>query len=294
MATTEQPDFNETYNGLLGIFKREIIDFKSLNFWRALFSEFVGTFIACFYTISFGLYDPDNEKLPDSIVLAVGTSFIVAALGNTLANVSGGHINPSVSLGFLVDGQITVLRFIFYSISQCSASVVAVLLVKKLTPQDLHGNLGLHIPGSDVTPVQALLVEFLITFVLLFGTFAFIDKNRTDVTSPAALYVGLIAGANTLCARRISGGCMNPARNFGPAIVTGKMSQQWIYWVGCLLGAVAGTMTYTQLFSAKVISSNTVAMCRRRPTVCEQAKTDAELEKLINTRQRVVNRSLNI
>ncbi|KAH3701580.1 hypothetical protein DPMN_076568 [Dreissena polymorpha] len=200
MAITEQEGENYTLKGNKGLFQREVKDIQSLNFWRAFFAEFIGTFIACFYTISYGRHNPAVEQPTDLFVLAVGTAFIIAALINTLANVSGGHINPALSIGFLAAGQITVLRFIFYVLSQCSASVAAVLVLKTLTPLEKHGDIGLILPGNDVTSVQALIVEFLITFTLLFGTFAFIDENRTDGTSPAPLFVGFIVAANILCA----------------------------------------------------------------------------------------------
>lgn len=180
--------------------QRELQDIKSINFWRAFFAEFIGTFILCFYTIAYGLYNPETDDPTTLVTGAVGTAFLVSALINALAHVSGGHINPILSIGFLAPGKITVLRFACYTVSQCCASVAATLIIKEITPPEMHGNLGLILPGENVTHVQALFAEFIISFLLLFGVFAFIDEDRPDNTNPAPFFVGMVVGANIICA----------------------------------------------------------------------------------------------
>ncbi|XP_052805914.1 uncharacterized protein LOC128235198 [Mya arenaria] len=262
---------------------RELKDVKSLNFWRAFFAEYVGTFLLCFYTILYGLYNPDTHDPTTLLAGAIGTAFIVGCLINSLVNVSGGHINPVLSIGFLAAGQLTLIRFLCYVVSQCCASITAVLVIRELVPAEMHGNLGLILPGEGITSGQALVMEFFISFMLLFGTFAFIDEERTDNTTPVPIYVGMIVASNILCGARISGACMNPARNFGPAIVNADFHLQWLYWVGPLLGGAAGSLTYTQLFSARAMNGCSFSLCRkrRRRAPRKQDRKDQEAEHML-------------
>ena len=180
----------------LTFFQRQVKDVSQVNFWRAFFAEFIGTFILCLYTIGYGTALPEDSLPPDMLGFAICSGFIVAVLIISLLTVSGGHINPGISIGFLVNGKITLIRFIFYTISQCLSSVAAVLVIKFVSPEEMHGHLGLLLPGPGVTPIQAAVVEFIISFVLLFATFALIDEDRSDHTGPVTLFLGFVVAGN--------------------------------------------------------------------------------------------------
>lgn len=188
------------YAGLVHRFvTREITDIKTWNFWRAVFAEYIGTMILCLWSIGSGLYLPTYSP-PDVLTTALSTGFIVAVLINSLLNVSGGHVNPAVSIGFLVTQRITCLRFIIYVIAQCFAGVTAVGIISRLFPHEMLGTLGLILPSEGVTPLQACSAEFLLTFFLLFGIFALTDDKRGDNVAPVPIYVGLIVVANIIFA----------------------------------------------------------------------------------------------
>lgn len=187
---TEMPEENVSF------VQRQINDLSSINFWRAFFGEFVGTFVLCLYTIGYGTFRADDPMKPDMLGFAVLSGFIVAVMIISLLTVSGGHINPGITIGFFVNGHITLARFIFYTISQCASSVAATLVIKWTTPEDMHGHLGLLLPGPGVTPAQALVTEFLISFTLLFATFALIDDERKDHTGPVTMFLGFVVAGN--------------------------------------------------------------------------------------------------
>lgn len=234
-------------------FARQKKDILTTNFLRAILSEILGTLFLCAWTIGMGCHR-EGESV-EILELAIGAGFVIALTLSVLINASGSHINPAVSIGFLVTGQITAIRFVCYVIAQAFASILAVFLIQGVFPAEMWGELGLLSSGSGVTDAQAFACEFCITFALLFGIFALIDPGRTDVKGSPIFIMGLIVCVNVLWAARISGGCMNPARNFGPALVTGKLSKQWIYWIGPLLGGAAGTLVYDRIFSARALST---------------------------------------
>ena len=182
------------------VFDREIKDVKSINFWRAVFAEYIGTLILFLWSIGSSLHDPQDASPPDPLVGAICTGFVVAVVINSLLNVSGGHVNPAVSIGLLVLRKITFVRFIFYVCAQCLAGLSAVAILSKLTPEEMTGLPALIRPAEGITNAQAFFYEFSIGFFLLFSIAALIDDKRADNTSPVPFYVGLIVAGNILFA----------------------------------------------------------------------------------------------
>lgn len=224
---------------------RNLKDLGKISFWQEVLAEYVGTLLLCLYTIGASCRRPDDPPA-GFLEIVLSATFFLPAIITTLAHVSGAHVNPAISIGFLCGKRISFIKFIFFVLAQCLSSVTAVLVLRVLLPEDMQGNLGLILPGPGVTPAQATICEFIIAFLLLFGTSSFIDETRDPpVGNLGGLYVGLIVGTNILFAGSISGGCMNPARNFGPAVMAGNMDLQWIYWLGPMTGGALGTFMYT-------------------------------------------------
>jgi aquaporin TIP len=105
-----------------------------------------------------------------------------------------------------------------------------------------------HALGSGIGPMQGLVMEVILTFSLLFVTYAMILDPRSSVRTIGPLLTGLIVGANTLAGGNFSGASMNPARSFGPALATGVWTHHWVYWVGPLVGGPLAGFVYESLF----------------------------------------------
>jgi aquaporin TIP len=88
----------------------------------------------------------------------------------------------------------------------------------------------------------------ILTFSLLFVTYAMILDPRSQVRTIGPLLTGLIVGANSLAGGNFTGASMNPARSFGPALATGDWTHHWVYWVGPLLGGPLAAVVYESVF----------------------------------------------
>ncbi|KAL4229436.1 hypothetical protein ACF0H5_012474 [Mactra antiquata] len=288
---TDDVDFNTNSSSSRQItfVSRQIKELKSWNFWRAVIAEYVGTFMLFAWSIGIGVHDKD-EFPPHLLEVAIGTGFIVAAIINALLTVSGGHVNPVVSIGFLVNGHITIIRFIIFVIIQCLASISVVWTLGQLSSADMVGNVGLLQPGVGVTPIQACIVECILAFGLHLTITAFADGDRQNDVPPGPMYVGLVVVANILFGARISGGCFNPARNFGPAVISGNFKNQWVYWVGPLSGGVLGALLYDKMFSVKAMSRSTFSSCcGRKSRGSASDEGDNEFQEVLMTEKPLNN-----
>lgn len=168
--------------------------------------------------------------------------FVAVAVG---ANISGGHVNPAVTFGIFVGGNISLLRGILYWIAQLLGSVVASLLLKFVTGLPT-GTFGL---GSDVTVWNAFVFEIVLTFGLVYTVYATaVDPKKGSLGTIAPLAIGLIVGANILAAGPFTGASMNPAIAFGPALVSWDFTHHWIYWAGPLIGGGLAGVVYELFF----------------------------------------------
>lgn len=162
------------------------------NFWKALIAEFLGVFFLVLVGCGSCLNWENAPPLPNTIVqIALAFGVTVATIAQCIGHVSGGHINPAVTCAMLLTGHISVLKAIFYIISQCIGGITGAAVLKAVTPVSGQGNLGLSTVNSEIGPVQGFGVEFLITFVLVFTVYGACDGNRNDVKGSAPLAIGL-------------------------------------------------------------------------------------------------------
>lgn len=107
----------------------------------------------------------------------------------------------------------------------------------------------IHAVGAGVGAIEGVVMEIVITFALVYTVYATaVDPKKGSLGTIAPIAIGLIVGANILAAGPFSGGSMNPARSFGPAVASGDFSGHWIYWVGPLIGGGLAGLIYGNVF----------------------------------------------
>ena len=113
----------------------------------------------------------------------------------------------------------------------------------------LKQSIPAHGVASGMGPIEGIVMEIVITFALVYTVYATAaDPKKGTIGIIAPIAIGFIVGANILAAGPFSGGSMNPARSFGPAIVSGDLAQSWIYWVGPLIGGGLAGLVYGDVF----------------------------------------------
>ncbi|XP_057289603.1 aquaporin-5-like [Hydractinia symbiolongicarpus] len=219
---------------------------KKLNFWRAVFAEFLVSVIYIIIACGCGLSLSGNA--PSHLHIALTVAFTVAVLASAFWDVSGGHFNPVVTLALLIKGDVSLTRFCFYVFAQCLGSVAGCGLLYLYTPENFRGTLGALSVHKDISPGIACAVEITLTFQLIWTVMASTDpiKNFTGFQAPLA--IGLSVGIGLLVGIPYTGAALNPIRAFGPAIVMNKRQDHWVYWLGPFVGSALATLSYEYVF----------------------------------------------
>lgn len=106
-----------------------------------------------------------------------------------------------------------------------------------------------HNVAAGVGTIEGVVMEIVITFGLVYTVYATAaDPKKGSLGTIAPIAIGFIVGANILAAGPFSGGSMNPARSFGPAVASGNFQDNWIYWVGPLIGGGLAGLIYGNVF----------------------------------------------
>ncbi len=226
-------------------------EFTSLEAWRSTLAEFIATLLFVFLgagsvIVSGGL--PNGDLDPARLVaIALAHGLAIAFLVYATANISGGHLNPAVTFAALLTKKISAARGLMFVVAQLGGAVVGALLLLATIPGAADTNLGAHALGPDVSVGMGLLMEIVITFALVFVIFATAVDPR-GMGNLAPLAIGLTVLADHLLAVPITGASMNPARSFGPALVSGEWAGHWLYWAGPLLGGALAGLVYQIAF----------------------------------------------
>ena len=217
---------------------------------RAYLAEFLGTFFLCFAGIAAILSGTPAVGAGGGLVaiaLAHGLALSVAV--NAFGGISGAHFNPAVTIGMAVTRRIGPAAAGVYIVVQLAAAIVASLVCKAMFPPEAvaQGMLGLPLPQTWVTTSGLLLGEIVLAFILMIAIYGTAIDERGRAVKIGGFGIGLTVAFNIMAAGAVTGASMNPARSFGPALVTGIWSFHIYYWIGPIIGAVLAALLYDRV-----------------------------------------------
>jgi len=207
-------------------------------------AEFLGTYALVFAGTGAIIIDQETHGSVTHVGVAITFGLIVMSMIYALGDISGAHLNPAVSIAFATAKKFEVKELIPYIISQLSGAVAASFTLKYLFPANQF--LGATIPaGSDM---QSFILEFILTFFLMLVIIN-VAKGSKEQGMFAGLAIGAVVALEAMFAGPICGASMNPARSFGPAIVSGHTGSLWIYLAATTMGAVSAVPVWKFLKS---------------------------------------------
>lgn len=231
-----------------------------------LIAEAIGTFALCF--IGAGAICTATQLGlggPGLLGIAIAHGIILSIAVSATMNISGGHLNPAVTITMMLTKRIGLPDAIAYIIAQCAGAALAGLLVLVIFDGRVTADgksviqaCGLGTPYflPAITPFKAILIEAILTFLLVFSIFG----TAVDPRAPklGGFGIGLTICADILLGGPLTGAAMNPARTFGPGLVaalSGNLPQFWsqhfVYWIGPVAGAAIAGLLYDNLIMQK-------------------------------------------
>jgi aquaporin Z len=213
-----------------------------------LFGSFFNFFVGLsMVTLNFGtgwtehwIPSPSVRLLINGLVYAgSGSLFAISPLGK----LSGAHINPSMSLAMFFRGKMHFRDLVGYVVAQMIGETLgAALLVLVWGKYAANIQNGMTLPASGVPIWIPFLAEMLLTFALVFGVFLFTDHQFLIKWTP--LMAWILIAVMVWQEAPLSGTSLNPARSFGPALVSWNWEYHWLYWIAPLSGASLAALLY--------------------------------------------------
>lgn len=223
-------------------------------------AEFIGTFTLVFIGCGTAmLVGCDAANGGGYILTAFAFGLAIVAMAYGVGNISGGHVNPAVSLGVLISGGMSVQDFVGYVVAQVLGATVGSAVLSGIfslgNVTDMTGGLGSNgLGGVNGSAVAGILVEIILTFLFVILILGVTSKNQKH-GSFGGLIIGLTLVAIHIIGIGLTGTSVNPARSFGPALVaaisgnTAPISQLYVFIIGPLAGAALAAFCYKFLES---------------------------------------------
>lgn len=236
-----------------------------MNYWmRNCTCELIGTFALTFIGAGAIITTSWTGGAPGLVGIALAHGIVLSIVVSATMNISGGHINPAVTVAMMATGRITPKAGVQYIVAQCLGAAIAGVALSVIFSSILAGASGLTGSGAIVdcalgTPAfneqqlsagMAMIVEIGLTFLLVFAIFGTaVDERAPKI---GGFGIGLMVCVDILMGGPLTGAAMNPARTFGTLVAGGSAtsalwSQHWVYWLGPIVGAVTAATIYDWL-----------------------------------------------
>jgi MIP family channel proteins len=207
---------------------------------RRSVAEFVGAFTLIFIGGGAGIVSGS-----DIVAVALANGLAIGIMVSNLGHISGGHFNPAITLGFLATRRITTPLAVAYWIAQFLGAVIAAAILRGFFHHAILGALP-HAPQFGAG--KGFVLELILTFFLVWAVWATAVDPGGAFKAIAGLAIGLTISIDVLMGGPLTGAAMNPARAFGPQLLSGNWGEGWIYYLGPALGALLASFGYEYLY----------------------------------------------
>ena len=209
-------------------------------------AEFIGTFALVFIACGSVIV---AQGVAGTLGVALAQGLVLAVFVSVLAHLSGAHFNPAVTIGAWVTNQIQTAAAGVYIFVQLVAATAAAYLLRVVVEKQFWDAPNIHLGTTQVnhtltTNGRAVALEAILTFFLVFAVYGTAIDERGPFTKIAGLSIGLVLTFDILFGGPFTGGAMNPARWFGPALASGTWTDWWVYLIGPIGGGVIAASVY--------------------------------------------------
>ena len=227
-----------------------------------LLAEFIGTFAFVFIGAGAAAVVGDGVGLSGITAVAFAHGLTIMVFAFAYGSISGGHMNPAVTVGVLAAGAMGVGEAIGYIVSQFIGGIAGALFLSAVlggaqtglgTPALAH-NLALGGLSLTITPAAGFMIEALLAFFLVTVVLSTAVAGRAGNLAPLA--IGMTLTLNIMMGGALTGAAFNPARAFGPMVATGTYSDAWLYLTAPIVGAIVAAVVHIGL--ARLAQERTV------------------------------------
>jgi aquaporin Z len=218
-----------------------------------LLAELIGTFAFVFIGAGAAAVIGDGVGLPGIIAIAFAHGLTIMVFAFAYGSVSGGHMNPAVTVGVLAAGAMPASDAAGYILAQLIGGIVGALLLAAVLGGTATGlgapalahNLALGATTLTITPGAGFVIEAVLAFFLVTIVLSTAVAGRAGSLAPLA--IGMTLTLNIIMGGALTGAAFNPARALGPMVVTGNFTDAWLYVTAPIVGAVLAAMIHTGL-----------------------------------------------
>lgn len=225
---------------------------KNATLGQRALVELVGVFLLVFVgagsVIAVQFLSP---TYPGLLIIALANGLALALAVSFAMGISGGHINPAVTVAAFVTKKIAAKDAVIYIAAQLIGGIVGGLFLVALYPASagVVVNYGTPSLSSGTSVLQGVLFEAVMTFFLVFVVFGTVIDRRAPKIG--GFGVGLAVVVDALAGGPFTGAAMNPARAIGPAIASMYFTNWYVYWIGPILGGIAAALIYEYILLKK-------------------------------------------
>ncbi|GFZ07146.1 NOD26-like intrinsic protein 1;2 [Actinidia rufa] len=220
--------------------KEESNSIVTVPLFQKLVAEVLGTYFLIFAGCGAVVVNLDKDRVVSFPGIAIVWGLVVMVMVYSVGHISGAHFNPAVTIAFASCKRFPWKQVPAYIAAQVLGSTLASGTLRLIFNGKQYQFAGTAPTGTEL---QSFVLEFIITFYLMFVISGVATDNRA-IGELAGLAVGATVLLNVMFAGPISGASMNPARSLGPAIVSNRYEGIWIYILAPISGAVAGAWVY--------------------------------------------------